>query len=62
MKHIPVMCTNTWTRFMSGEKRKLRGPWGAGAVGLAGRHGELNRQRDHEWEPGREIGKRIRNR
>lgn len=62
MKHIPVTCTNTWTCFMSGEKKKLRGLWGAGAVGLTGRDEELNRQRDHEWEPGREIEKRIRNR
>ena len=35
---------------------------GAAAVAVAGRDGELNRQRDHEWEPGRETEKRIRNR
>lgn len=31
-------------------------------VRLAGRDGELNRQRDYEWESEREIEKRIRNR
>lgn len=43
-------------------KKEAEGSTGAGAVRAAGRGGELNRQKDHEWRPGREIEKRIRNR
>lgn len=31
-------------------------------MALDGRDGELTTQKDHEWEPGREVKKMIRNR
>lgn len=62
MRNTYLLCALTHGLTSCQGKKEVEGSMGAWVVGLAGRDGELNRQREHEWEPEMEIEKRIRNR